>query len=147
MIDYLSQNMWLLWTVIMFVCLIIELSSGDFYVTCFAIGALITVPAAALEVPLWMQVLVWAVASVLSILLVRPQLVKHLHKPGRKLVTNADAIIGRRGIVIEPIEASKPGYVKIDGDEWRAVGDGGLTFEKGDEVTVVARDSVIVTVR
>lgn len=147
MIDYLSQNMWLLWTVIMFVCLIIELSSGDFYVTCFAIGALITVPAAALEVPLWMQVLVWAVASVLSILLVRPQLVKHLRKPGRKLVTNADAIIGRRGIVIEPIEASKPGYVKIDGDEWRAVGDGGLTFEKGDEVTVVARDSVIVTVR
>ena len=39
--DYISQNLWLFWTVIMFICLILELSSGDFYVTCFAIGALI----------------------------------------------------------------------------------------------------------
>ena len=40
--DYISQNLWLFWTVIMFICLILELSSGDFYVTCFAIGALIS---------------------------------------------------------------------------------------------------------
>ncbi len=33
--DYISQNLWLFWTVIMFICLILELSSGDFYVTCF----------------------------------------------------------------------------------------------------------------
>ena len=39
MIDYISQNLWLFWTVITFLCLIMELSSGDFYVTCFAIGA------------------------------------------------------------------------------------------------------------
>ena len=30
----------------MFICLILELSSGDFYVTCFAIGALISIPVA-----------------------------------------------------------------------------------------------------
>ena len=39
MMEYISQNLWLFWTVIMFICLILELSSGDFYVTCFAIGA------------------------------------------------------------------------------------------------------------
>ena len=44
--DYISQNLWLFWTVIMFICLILELSSGDFYVTCFAIGALISIPVA-----------------------------------------------------------------------------------------------------
>ena len=40
MIDYISQNLWLFWTIITVVCLIMELSSGDFYVTCFALGAL-----------------------------------------------------------------------------------------------------------
>ena len=44
MMEYISQNLWLFWTVIMFICLILELSSGDFYVTCFAIGALISIP-------------------------------------------------------------------------------------------------------
>lgn len=43
MIDYISQNLWLFWTVITFLCLIMELSSGDFYVTCFAIGAIVSI--------------------------------------------------------------------------------------------------------
>ena len=40
MIDYISQNLWLFWTIITVVCLIMELSSGDFYVTCFALGSI-----------------------------------------------------------------------------------------------------------
>ena len=40
MIAYLSTNLWTLWTIITVLCLIIELGSGDFFVTCFAIGAL-----------------------------------------------------------------------------------------------------------
>ena len=44
--EYLSHNLWLVWTSVMFICLILELSSGDFYVTCFAIGALISIPVA-----------------------------------------------------------------------------------------------------
>ena len=43
MLDYISQNLWLFWTIITIVCLIMELSSGDFYVTCFAIGALVSI--------------------------------------------------------------------------------------------------------
>ena len=51
MMEYISQNLWLFWTVIMFICLILELSSGDFYVTCFAIGALISIPVAVMDAP------------------------------------------------------------------------------------------------
>ena len=56
MMEYISQNLWLFWTVIMFICLILELSSGDFYVTCFAIGALISIPVAVMDAPFWLQV-------------------------------------------------------------------------------------------
>ena len=32
MIEYIIANLWLLWTIIALVCLVLELSSGDFYV-------------------------------------------------------------------------------------------------------------------
>lgn len=74
--EYLSHNLWLVWTSVMFICLILELSSGDFYVTCFAIGALISIPVALVGAPFWVQVVVWAICSMLSIWLVRPHLLK-----------------------------------------------------------------------
>ena len=51
MIDYLQQNLWLIWTVVTIACLILELSSGDFYATCFALGALVAIVAAAAALP------------------------------------------------------------------------------------------------
>lgn len=71
MIDYISQNLWLFWTIITVVCLIMELSSGDFYVTCFALGALVSICLAVAGLPFWVQVIAWAVCSVLSIWLIR----------------------------------------------------------------------------
>ena len=66
MIDYISQNLWLFWTIITVVCLIMELSSGDFYVTCFALGALVSICLAVAGLPFWVQVIAWAVWSVLG---------------------------------------------------------------------------------
>ena len=39
MIEFFSSNLWLIWVIISIVCLILELSSGDFFILCFAIGA------------------------------------------------------------------------------------------------------------
>ena len=97
--EYLSHNLWLVWTSVMFICLILELSSGDFYVTCFAIGALISIPVALVGAPFWVQVVVWAICSMLSIWLVRPHLLKSLHKGGEDRRSNADALAGQIGEV------------------------------------------------
>ena len=101
--EYLSHNLWLVWTSVMFICLILELSSGDFYVTCFAIGALISIPVALVGAPFWVQVVVWAICSMLSIWLVRPHLLKSLHKGGEDRRSNADALAGQIGEVTEMI--------------------------------------------
>lgn len=76
----------------------------------------------------------------------RPVVVKYLHTDRRNRRSNADALLGREGVVIEPITAEKPGYVKIDGDEWRAVSKDGSNIDKGTIVKVVARESIVVTV-
>lgn len=146
MLDLFIHNLWILWLTVSFVCLIIELSSGDFYFLCFSVGALMSIIVAALGQPLWAQVLVWALASVLCIFFLRPPLARLLHKGETERKSNADALIGRKGKVIEAIPAGGSGYVKIDGDEWRSVSSGAEPIPVGTTVTVVSRDSIILTV-
>lgn len=147
MMDYISQNLWLFWTVIMFICLILELSSGDFYVTCFAIGALISIPVAVMDAPFWGQVVVWAVCSVLSILLIRPHLVKAIRHGADNRKSNYDALAGQIGEVSETIVAGGFGRVKLDGDDWKAQApDSTEDLLVGQRVRVLGHESIILKV-
>lgn len=146
MIDYIFANLWLLWTIIALICLIIELGSGDFFVICFAFGAAATIVLSLLGTPFWLQVLGFAVFSVLSILFIRPPLVRLLHAKDTERPSNADALLGREGTVIEAIPEDGSGYVKIDGDAWRAVSKDGEAIKKDSRVKVVDRQSIIITV-
>lgn len=140
MVEYL----WMIWIAISILCLIIEINSGDFFVCCFAIGAVGGMIGALCNAPLWVQILVWAVVSLLSLLFIRPSLLKKFHESGENRTSNADALIGRTGVVIEDIPAEGHGYVKIDGDEWRAVAS--TPISKGTRVTVIERNSTVLTV-
>ncbi len=146
MIDYFMTNLWLAWLVISIVCVIVEMTSFDFFVTCFAIGSLGAMVAAIVGMPFWLQIIVWAVVSVLSIMFIRPALTNIIHANGDKRLSNADALIGKEGKVIEAIVADGFGYVKIDGDEWRSVAADGQEIAKGERVKVISRDSIILTV-
>lgn len=146
MIEFIAGNIWVAWLVVSVVCLIIELTSFDFYVTCFAIGALGGMVGALAGAPLWTQALLWAVVSLLSICFIRPYLTHHLHAGADKRKSNADALIGKEGVVIEKIDGGGFGYVKIDGDEWRSVSSTGVPIEKGVRVRVLSRESIILKV-
>lgn len=146
MIAYISANLWLAWTIVALVCLVLELSSGDFYVTCFAIGAAVTAIAALTGIPFWLQVIIFAIASVVSIWLIRPALLKWLHKPNEERLSNADALIGRSGEVVEAIPAEGYGCVRIDGDYWKACTADATAIDEGIRVRVVERNSIIITV-
>jgi hypothetical protein len=98
------------------------------------------------DVPLWLQVIIFAVCSVLSLVFVRPPLLHALHVSGDNRVSNAEALIGRIGTVEEPITGEHSGYVKIDGDVWKAVSTDLETIRRGERVRVVKMDSIILTV-
>ena len=69
-----------------------------------------------------------------------------LHKEHNERLSNVDALIGRVGVVIEDIKGESNGYVKIDGDEWRAVSCDSSDILNGERVRVVKMDSLVVTV-
>lgn len=146
MIDYLISNLWLVWTLICVLALILEVSSGTFYLMCFAIGAACSILVSLFATPFWLQVLVFAIASAVCVFAVRPFAIRYLHPDHADRQSNADALIGREGTVIEAITPETPGYVKVDGDEWRAVTADGSAIAKGALVRIVARESIIVTV-
>lgn len=146
MLEYFTQNLWLAWLIVSIGLLLLELTSGDFYVICFAFGAVASIVGAAIGLPLWAQVLIWAVCSVLCLYFVRPSLVRRLHGKENERKSNVDALVGRRGVVIDKISAGGFGYVKIDGDEWRSVSADGQEIPVGTTVQVVSRDSIILTV-
>ena len=146
MVEYFTANMWQLWATIAVICLILELSSGDFFIICFSIGAVFGALAALMGLGIYVQIFVFALFSVLSIFLVRPVALRYLHRGEENRVSNADALLGRQGRVVETVKADGFGRVQIDGDVWKAVTNEPQDIPEGTNVRVVGRESTIITV-
>ena len=145
MIEYFLDNMWAVWAVVAVLGLIIELSSGDFFVICFSIGAV----GAAIAAPFsntYVQLGVFAVVTALSIFQVRPFALRYLHKNEEPRVSNADALIGQTGRVSQTIPVGEYGRVDIGGDDWKAQSVCKEPIPVGTAVRVVSRESIIITV-
>ena len=145
MIEYLSANMWQVWAVVAVLGLILELSSGDFFIICFAIGAC----GAAIVSPfanIYVQLAVFVVITAISIFVVRPFALRYLHKADDDRVSNVDAMIGQQGRVSETIQAGGYGRVAIGGDDWKAVSSSSDEIPVGTRVRVVKVESIIITV-
>ena len=145
MIEYFLANLWQIWVVVTIVCLILELTSGDFFIICFSIGAVFAAISAAVVLNIYWQLFIFAIFSLLSIFFVRPLALRWLHKNEPNKPSNVDALLGRTGKVTEVIPAGGNGYVQIDGDLWKAVSTG-ADIHVGTTVRVVGRESTIITV-
>ena len=145
MIEYLANNMWQVWAVVAVLGLILELSSGDFFIMCFAIGAC----GAAIVSPfanIYVQLAVFVVITAISIFVVRPFALRYLHKADDDRVSNVDAMIGQQGRVSETIQAGGYGRVAIGGDDWKAVSSSSDEIPVGTRAGVVKVESIIITV-
>ena len=137
------------WLIAAIVLVIVEILTAGFGSICFAIGAALAALAAGLGVDsiVW-QIAIFVVVSLLTFIFLRPIVMRFLDKKSKDVKTNAEAIIGRKGVVSECIDASQhTGRVAIDGDDWKAVSEDGSVIDKGADVEIVKLDSIIVTVR
>lgn len=116
------------------------------FIVCFSLGALVSMIAVLFGISFYGQLAIFAVFSVLSLLVIRPVAVKYFYRKSEQKVSNADAIIGRVGEVSETIELNGFGRVKLDGDDWKAQSQDAMRIEKGTRVRILSRDSIIVTV-
>ena len=134
--------------VVAIVLVILEIMTAGFGVICFAIGAVFSALVAGLGGSITWQIVVFAVVSLLTFVFLRPVVIRFLDKKSKDVKTNADAVIGRKGVVSERIDSAQhTGRVAIDGDDWKAISEDGSVIEKGAEVKIVKLDSIILTVK
>lgn len=143
------MELWHVWLIVALAFFILEIFTTGVAVICFSFGAVGSCVAALCGANLTWQVIIFAIVTLLSFIFIRPMLIKLFYKKGKDDVkTNADALIGRRGIVSEAIDpATGAGRVKVDGDDWKAVSADDQPIELGARVKILKLDSVIVTVK
>ena len=146
MIEYFAQHLWQVWAVMAVICLILEMTAGDFFIICFSIGAVFAATTALVGGNIYWQLLLFAVFTLISLFWVRPFAQRYLHKGEDNRVSNADALMGRQGRVVEAVKADGFGRVQIDGDIWKAVTNEPTDIPAGKNVRVVGRESTIITV-
>lgn len=146
MIEYFMANQWQAWALLCIICLILELTSDDFFIMCFSLGAVAAAIVAAVGANLTTQIIAWVVASTLCLVFVRPFALKCLHKHEQCRPSNADALMGREGTVSQTIKAGDYGRVAIDGDDWKARSTSACDIPVGAKVRVTGRESIIITV-
>jgi membrane protein implicated in regulation of membrane protease activity len=135
--DWFRDHLWETWLLIAVALGVLELMSTDLILIMLAGGALVGMVVALLGVPAGAQIVV-ALATALGLLaLLRPPMVQRLHS-GPTLRTGAEALIGQRGHVLEPLSHMTAGRVKIGGEVWTA-----KPYDEDDQIETGAAVDVV----
>jgi membrane protein implicated in regulation of membrane protease activity len=111
---------WVLWVIVACAFGAGEVLTTGFFLAPFAIGASAAAVVAAAGVGSAISVLVFLIASILTLATIRPIARRHLTVPPQ-IRTGAAALVGRSAIVLERIANDEGvGCVKIDGEVWTA---------------------------
>lgn len=130
------------WLIAMILFIIAELATMGLTTIWFALGALVALAVAVVGGPGWLQILVFAAVSVLMMFCFR-KVALNLFNVNREK-TNAEGLIGKKGIVTEDISnIHAAGQVTVSGLEWTARSvDDDVTIEKGEVVVIRAISGV-----
>ncbi|WP_372729595.1 NfeD family protein [Nocardioides sp.] len=135
--DWLRDHMWETWLALAVMLGVAEMFSLDLVLIMLAVGAMAGVLTAALGMPVVVQVLAVAAASVGALALARPSLVKKLHG-GPELRLGHGKLVGVQGVVTEEVSALEHGRIKLAGEIWSAAPyDETITIAPGETVEVL----------
>ena len=136
------MNQVVFWLILLIILVAIEIATMGLTTIWFAGGAFVAIIAAALNTPLYVQITLFLIVSVVLLLFTRPIAMKYFNKD--RIRTNAESLIGRQAVVTEEIDnLPATGSVSINGQEWtaRCVMDG-IKIPKGTVVIIRAISGV-----
>lgn len=127
---------WVWWFGAALLLAVVEILSLDLVLIMFAGGALVAGLLALADVPLWGQILGFAITSTLLLVALRPWLLRHLRRRVPLVETNAAALVGRPVIVTAEV-SDRAGRVKLGGEVWTARTEDGSRLVVGQDAVVV----------
>lgn len=135
--EWFRDHAWETWLGLAVILGVAEMFSLDLVLAMLAAGALVGMTAAMLDLPVAVQILSAAAASLAALALARPSMVKRLHS-GPELQLGHGKLVGQQGVVTEEISGLSVGRVKLAGEFWTATPfDETLTIPAGETVEVL----------
>jgi membrane protein implicated in regulation of membrane protease activity len=137
------MDVWVLWLIAAGILFVVEMIALTFYLLWISIGALAAgLVALALPDAMVLQVVAGALVALGLTIFTKPLVARFRNSRGFK-DTGTD-IVGRQGLVVEPIEPGRYGQVKVGGDTWSATSTAALG--KDQQVRVIRRGTTIIEV-
>ena len=137
---------WWIWVLAAFLLLAIEFASTTLHIGLFAVGALFValLVAFGVHMPLWTQLLVFTVASLFALFVLRPILVRKLKLNVSKPV---DQIVGETAVALDDIATGSLGKAELRGTTWSARNVGAAAVARGQRCTVAAIEGLVLDIR
>ena len=132
-----------LWLIVFLGLVLLEFATINLVSIWFAIGALASFIVSLYVENSTIQIAVFVVVSVISLLLTKKIVSKVRGKEPEK--TNLDRVIGKVGVVTEEITKLEPGEVKVDGKRWSAISTKKIKVDS--KVEILSIDGVKLNVR
>lgn len=144
----LLTNPTFLWLIAAVILLVLEFVIPGVLIIFFSFGAFVLLlltwifPSLSLD----LQLIIFLIVSVLSLILLRRQLKKVFH--GKKTKSGkddeTDGIIGKTVTVTVDITPKSAGRISLNGTEWTA--ESTEEYKAGERVTITRRESLVLTV-
>ena len=141
------DEMIIIWLVVLIVAIVVEVATMGLTSIWFAGGALVAVLSAVLGLPIFLQVLLFFMVSLLMLFFTRPVAVKYFNKD--RVKTKVESLVGRQAVVTSEIDNLQAiGQVTVGGQEWSARScEDRVRIPVGSVVNVVSISGVKLIVR
>lgn len=137
---------WWIWILIAFGLLAIEFVSTTLHLGLFAVGAFVVaiLIAVGVPLPLWGQLIVFTVVSLVSLLVFRPMLIRKLRldRPNK-----VDTMVGETAVPLEDLGVGSTGRAEMRGTTWSARNVGTTALARGQRCTVESVDGLVLHIR
>ena len=120
MVVDLTQYLWIMWLILIFVCVTIELLTLEFTFLMIGLSSVVGLVSSITGLPWWAQILIAALAALLLLFLVRPKLLHRLHESGEVNLQGIEALMGMAGEVTRSFERGAGEVTLVNGDVWTA---------------------------
>lgn len=141
------NELMIFWLVLLIVAIVAEVLTLGLSSIWFAGGALVAILAAILQAPIWLQVVLFFLVSLLLLFFTRPIAVRYFNKD--RVKTNVESMVGRQAVVISEIDNIQGiGQIALSGQEWSARSvDDRVKIPVGSIVDVVSISGVKLIVK
>ena len=134
---------WWIWTLVGFFFLALEFVTTTMHSAFFAAGAFLVaiLVGVHLGLPLWAQLLIFTLFSLITLLIIRPLVVHKLKLSSTKYV---DTMVGEQAIAMEDMPVASCGRAEMRGSTWNARNVGETALSRGQRCVVEKVEGLVL---